>query len=63
MFLLILNVTISTALLAVSKFIVRSFNLNIYSHIHINGFCVYPFAMLFTCSYKAYFSFIVSYWK
>ncbi|EEF81451.1 Inositol monophosphatase family protein [Borreliella valaisiana VS116] len=46
------------SLLAVSKSIIRSFNLNVSSHIHINGSCVYSFAKLFTGSYKAYFSFV-----
>ncbi len=45
-------------MLAVSKSIIRSFNLNTSSHIHINGSCVYSFAKLFTGSYKAYFSFV-----
>nr|WP_267917579.1 inositol monophosphatase [Borreliella afzelii] len=46
------------SLLAVSKSIIRSFNLNVSSHIHSNGSCVYSFAKLFTGSYKAYFSFV-----
>lgn len=45
-------------MLAVSKSIIRSFNLNVSSHIHSNGSCVYSFAKLFTGSYKAYFSFV-----
>ncbi|AJA90327.1 inositol monophosphatase [Borreliella chilensis] len=46
------------SLLAVSKSVIKSFDLNISSHIHINGSCVYSFAKLFTGSYKAYFSFV-----
>nr|WP_267510413.1 inositol monophosphatase [Borreliella afzelii] len=46
------------SLLAVLKSIIRSFNLNVSSHIHSNGSCVYSFAKLFTGSYKAYFSFV-----
>lgn len=46
------------SLLAVSKSIIRSFNLNVSSHIHSNGSCVYSFAKLFKGSYKAYFSFV-----
>ncbi|WKC96378.1 inositol monophosphatase family protein [Borreliella burgdorferi] len=46
------------SLLAVSRSIIRLFNLDISSHIHINSSCVYSFAKLFTGSYKAYFSFV-----
>lgn len=45
-------------MLTVSRFIIRSFNLDISSNIHINGSCVYSFAKPFTGSYKAYFSFV-----
>ncbi|WPM05809.1 inositol monophosphatase [Borreliella sinica] len=46
------------SLLALSKSIIRVFNIDVSSHIHINGSCVYSFAKLFTGSYKAYFSFV-----